>query len=200
MDGYRLAVEATTVVRSSCPSYSYVNHGNPGTRRFAIDDPKGFLKTNPCPLIVDEVQRVPELLSWIQVTIDERPGKGLFIPTGSSQPGLGAAVSQSLAGRTSLMHLLPLSLEELSLAGSRPDRNTCLVKGFLPRMYQENQPAPQAARAPLLGGMFENMVVVELIKSLWNRGKRDSLYFYRDSVGTRSTSSSSDSVSPRRLR
>lgn len=123
----------TTLVKATFPDFKYVNLENPETRRFAASDPKGFLKTYPCPLIIDEIQRVPELLSWIQVFVDSQQGNGHFILTGSNQPELGAAVAQSLAGRTSMMHLLPLSLEELAAHGSHPDRDTCLVKGFLPR-------------------------------------------------------------------
>lgn len=282
----------TTLVRMAFPEYHYVNLENPALRRLAETDPQGLLKSYPCPVILDEVQRVPELLSWIQVAVDAQPGNGRFILTGSNQPLLGAAVSQSLAGRTSLLQLLPISLEELSEHGSKPDRDSCLVQGFLPRVLHESQPAPQAyldylatyverdlrqlinlkdlsrfetflrllagrvgqllnlgamsadigvssttishwmsvleasyiifrlqpyhgnlgkrlvkspkvyfyepglvaallqvetpeqaARDPLLGGMFENMVVVELVKALWNRGRRDVLSFYRDSTG-----------------
>ena len=65
-------------------------------------------------MIIDEIQRVPELLSYIQIIVDESAGKGLFILTGSHQFELNQAVSQSLAGRTALLHLLPLSIHELA--------------------------------------------------------------------------------------
>jgi predicted AAA+ superfamily ATPase len=282
----------TTLVKAAFPDFRYANLENPEQRKFALTDPKGFLKANPCPLVIDEIQRVPELLSWIQVGVDAAEGNGRFILTGSNQPELGAAVAQSLAGRTSLLKLLPLSLEELASYGVALDRDRCLVQGFLPRVHQEKQPATQAyldylatyverdlrqlinvkeqyrfevflrllagrvgqllnlsalaadtgvssttlghwlsvleasfivfrlspyhgnlgkrlvknpklyfyepglvaallqvettkqaSRDPLLGGMFENMIVVEVLKSILNRGRHDTMTFYRDSNG-----------------
>jgi hypothetical protein len=74
---------------------------------------KRFFKQFPSPLIIDEVQRVPEILSYIQVMVDDEKNNGAFILTGSHQLTLNASISQSLAGRTALVTLLPFSLNEL---------------------------------------------------------------------------------------
>lgn len=282
----------TTLVKASFPEYRYVNLERPSDRDFAILDPQGFFRTYPPPVILDEIQRVPDLLSWIQVMADDGVEPGSFILTGSNQPAVGAGVAQSLAGRTSIVKLLPLSIEELVNHDITLDRDEYLFRGFLPRVYQDHQPpaaayqdylatyverdvrqlanlrnltafetfirllagragrvanlhamsgdvgvstttlsqwlslleasfivfrltpwfrnigkrlvkqpkiyflepgllsallqiedASQIARDPLLGGMFENMVVVELLKAQWNRGVRETLSFYRDSSG-----------------
>ena len=87
-------------------------------------------------LIIDEAQREPEILSWVQVFADRENEPGRFILTGSNQPALGEAISQSLAGRTSVHYLLPLSLEELKAIDLIGERDTMLFRGFLPRLYQ----------------------------------------------------------------
>src|SRR6056297_4069593 len=107
----------TTLVRHLFPDYSYINLENPQTRKLYSEDPKSLLGDGKVRIIIDEAQREPEVLSWVQVFADRENVPGQFILTGSNQPQLGAAVSQSLAGRTSVHHLLPLSLEELSSGG-----------------------------------------------------------------------------------
>ena len=99
-------------------------------------DSREFLQQYSAPVIIDEVQRVPKLLSYIQVIVDQnRQKKGQFILTGSQQPNLRAEVSQSLAGRTAILQLLPLSIQELTEAGIRMDRDEYLFKGFMPELY-----------------------------------------------------------------
>jgi len=278
------------LVRQTFPGASYASLEDPELRNWAQSDPRGFLDQHPTPAILDEIQRVPELLSYLQGRVDQHAGHGQYILTGSNQPLLGQAVSQSLAGRTSLLTLLPFSLEELGT--SAPDRDLCLVKGFLPRIHHENQPwhqayldylstyverdlrlliqlkdlskfeiflrllagrvgqilnlsalandigvssttlghwlsvleasfvvfrlppyfsnlgkrlvknpkvyftepglaaallqigtPQQASRDPLMGNLFENLVVVEILKALLNRGQPPHLSFYRDSQG-----------------
>ena len=93
----------TTLVRHVFGEYEYVNLENPKERRLAADDPEGFFSLHREPMVIDEVQRVPELLSWIQVRVDESGRKGAFILTGSHQPLLREKISQSLAGRTALV-------------------------------------------------------------------------------------------------
>ncbi|NCC50618.1 MAG: ATP-binding protein [Spartobacteria bacterium] len=283
----------TTLVRNCFPGHEYCNLEDPELRALALADSKEFLHRHAPPLILDEIQRVPELLSLIQVLVDEQPGmKGWFILTGSHQPELRAGISQSLAGRTSLHRLLPFSVRELELAGHRQDRDEWLFKGCLPRLYQEGLPptelyrnyyetyierdvrqliqlrnlqafelfmkllagrvgqalnlhalsgdigvssptlrewlsvleasfvvfrlppyfenfgkrfvkspklyftepglaaylleirsASQVSRDPLLGALFENLVVVEALKSRWNRGEDADLYYFRDQRG-----------------
>ncbi len=282
----------TTLVQSCLPSFAYANLERPDLRKAAQEDPRGFLASFPPPVILDEIQRIPELPSWIQVQADEAKANGLYVITGSNQPGLGAAISQSLAGRTAILRLLPLSLEEMAAEGLPADRDECLVRGFLPRIHQgglapfqaymdylatyverdvrqlinirdlsrfelflrllagrvgqllnlhalsaevgvssttlehwlsaleasyivfrlrpwhanlgkrlvkqpklyflepglaaallQIETPAQASRDPLIGGLFENVVVVEFLKAQWNRGLPASLSFYRDSRG-----------------
>ena len=127
----------TTLVRHVLPKYGYVNLENPKERRLAREDPESFFAQHPSPLIIDEVQRVPELLSWIQVRVDESGTKGEYVLTGSHQPLSKERVSQSLAGRTALITLLPFSLSELVAAGYSLSRDEAIYRGFLPRIYSD---------------------------------------------------------------
>lgn len=127
----------TTLVRHVLPKYGYVNLENPKERRLAMEDPEAFFAQHPSPLIIDEVQRVPELLSWIQVRVDESGRKGEYVLTGSHQPQLKEKVSQSLAGRTALITLLPFSLAELASSGFSLTRDEAIFRGFLPRIYSD---------------------------------------------------------------
>ena len=88
----------TTLARKVFPDYAYVSIEDPDIRRFAVSDPRGFLESNPAPLIIDEVQRVPDLLSYLQGRIDREGKNGQYVLTGSHQPLLKAGISQSLAG------------------------------------------------------------------------------------------------------
>ncbi len=129
----------TTLVRNLFPQYTYVNLEDRATRDLAENDYIGFFKKFPEPMIIDEVQRVPELLSAIQVKVDEdRRRNGRFILTGSHQPRLREAVAQSLAGRTTIHTLLPLSIEELQHDGCLRDLDESIVQGFMPELYLEN--------------------------------------------------------------
>jgi len=283
----------TTLVRATFPQHAYCNMEDPELRALAVSDSKEFLHRHRPPLILDEVQRVPELLSLLQVAVDERPDeKGAFILTGSHQPRLREGISQSLAGRTSILKLLPLSISELAAAGVEQDRDEWLAHGCMPRLYRDKLPASelyrnyyetyierdvrqliqlknlqafelflkllagrvgqvlnlhalagevgvssptlrewlsvleasfvvfrlppyyenfgkrfikspkiyftepglaaylleirspeQAGRDPLLGSLFENLVVIEALKARWNRGLDADLYFFRDQRG-----------------
>jgi uncharacterized protein len=282
----------TTLVRALFPEHEYLNLENPETRARVATDPRSSLGDGSRRIVLDEVQRLPELLSWVQVFADERNEPGQFILTGSNQPELGQAISQSLAGRTSFHRLLPLSLEELHESALLGTRDELLVNGCLPRLYDAGIPARdlysayfatyverdvrrlinvrdlnafetfvrllagrvgqvvnlsslsndvgvtsttlagwlsaleasfvvfrlhpyaanvskrlvktpkiyftepglaawllqietpgQAARDPLLGGLYENLVVVEALKAAYNRGATPRLSFYRDKTG-----------------
>lgn len=283
----------TTLARMVLPDYHYVNLEHPETRQFAQEDPKGLLARFPDRVIFDEIQRVPELLSYLQVTADSRTHNGQFVITGSHQLELRNAISQSLAGRTAILNLLPLSISELATESlCPPSAEACIYQGFLPRIYDQHQrPTPaysnyyqtyverdvrqlitlkdvaqferfikllagrvgqlmdynslagdvgasattikhwlsileasfiiyklppyfenfgkrvikspkyyftetgllcfllgietpeQTARDPLIGQLFENLVVMDLVKNLYNRGRLANLYFYRDSNG-----------------
>lgn len=128
----------TTLARMQFPDYTYVNLEEPETRQLAERDAKEFLKRYSVPIIIDEIQRLPMLLSYIQVECDKSNIKGQYILTGSHQPALKAEISQSLAGRTAILQLLPLSIKELTEAGIQLDRDEYLFKGFMPQLYEEN--------------------------------------------------------------
>lgn len=130
----------TTLARMTFKNYSYANLELPPVRQLAREDPQTFFVNFPAPLIIDEVQHAPELLSYIQVFVDEHKARGQYILTGSHQPLLQAKVTQSLAGRTALLTLLPLSLPELANAGFSMNRDDWLFKGFMPRIYDESIP------------------------------------------------------------
>jgi len=104
----------TTLCRELFPGYAYANLENPETRQFAAEDPNGFLAQFGKPVILDEVQRVPDLLSYIMPLIDEHGKMGEFILSGSQNFHLQQAISQSLAGRCSTLKLLPFSFRELN--------------------------------------------------------------------------------------
>ncbi|NLD94914.1 MAG: ATP-binding protein [Fibrobacter sp.] len=129
----------TTLCRTLFPQKRYFNLEDPVTRAFAKEDPRGFFNgIGENGVIIDEIQRVPELTSYIQPIVDQNPQKGRFILTGSHQFELMSSVSQSLAGRSGLLKLLPLSLEELSAESAVSSPDTYLYNGFYPRIYQDN--------------------------------------------------------------
>jgi len=283
----------TTLAQQALPDYAYVNLEEPETRLFAEQDPKAFLARYPTRVILDEIQRVPELLSYLQVIVDEKKENGQFVLTGSHQLALRDAINQSLAGRTAILNLLPFSISELRDGEIRFDKvEDYIYQGFLPRIYDQKQrPTPaysnyyqtyverdvrqlinlkdlsqfekfikllagrvgqlmdyaslagdvgvssntikhwlsileasfivyklspyfenfgkrvikapkyyftdtgllcfllgiensqQVSRDPLVGQLFENLVVMDLVKNLYNQGKSASIYFYRDSNG-----------------
>lgn len=282
----------TTLAKMAFPEYTYANLEDTATRRLAETDPRGFLAKFRAPAIIDEIQRVPSLLSDIQVEVDKKGGSGLYVLTGSHQPRLKAGVSQTLAGRTALVTLLPLSIEELNGVGIELSRDEYILRGFLPAIYDRGQnpvdayeayyrtyverdvrqlvnithqgefelflrllagrvgqvvnleamsgdvgvssttlkewlsvleasfvvfrvapyynnfgkrfvkspkvyftdvglaahlldlsSAEQVSRDPLLGGLFENMVMVEALKARYNAGRDGRIYYMRDKVG-----------------
>jgi predicted AAA+ superfamily ATPase len=287
----------TTLCRMAFPDKPYVNLEQPDVREFAQQDPKAFLAQFSDGAVLDEIQNVPSLLSWIQVLTDADPRKGRFVLTGSHQLQVSAQVTQSLAGRTAVLELLPLSLSELAKAndlstGKPADVNGLMLQGGYPRIHAQDMPpevmlsdyfatyverdvrqlinlrhlrefgqcvrllagrtgqllnqtslgnevgvssntitqwlsileasflvfslAPwsvnigkrlvkspkiyfydvglacwllgiktveQLQHHPLRGALFENLVVLEVLKSLRNQGLRDPLYFFRDSNG-----------------
>jgi hypothetical protein len=137
----------TTLAKMTFPGYNYCNLEHPEIRILAQQDPKSFMLQYPAPVIIDEIQRVPELLSYIQVDVDSKKRNGDYILTGSQQFNLHASVSQSLAGRTALLALLPFSLQELSFyEKSGINRDKVLFRGFLPRIYDQNQEPVMAYR------------------------------------------------------
>lgn len=287
----------TTLCRMAFPDKPYVNLEQPDVRDFAQQDPKAFLAQYHDGAVLDEIQNVPTLLSWLQVLTDADPRKGRFVLTGSHQLQVNAHITQSLAGRTAVLELLPLSLSELAAVGDGAtvgpdDVNQMMLQGGYPRIHAQDLPpevmlsdyfatyverdvrqlinlrhlrefgqcvrllagrtgqllnqtslgnevgvssntitqwlslleasflvfslAPwsvnigkrlvkshkvyfydvglacwllgiktveQLQHHPLRGALFENLVVLEVMKSLRNQGLRDPLYFFRDSNG-----------------
>ena len=128
----------TTLARSVFPNYGYVNLEDPDARRAAEADGADFLQKHPAPLILDEVQRVPELLSRIQVLVDANPRKkAAYVLTGSHQPALREGLSQTLAGRVALAKLMPFTMREIAAFGKLPSREQLVFQGFMPRIYDE---------------------------------------------------------------
>ena len=134
----------TTLVRAAFPNKPYVNMEDSDNRSLATLDPKSFMEAYPDGAILDEVQRTPNLLSYIQVRVDEVDQKGMFILTGSHQAALHSAVSQSLAGRTSLLRLLPLSLQEMRQSNIEDSIEEIILKGGYPKIYKEELPISNA--------------------------------------------------------
>lgn len=127
----------TTLVRALFKDKDYYNLEQTSTIDFALRDPEGFIRSMPDGAIIDEVQRAPHLLPLIQIAADNDPRKGLFILTGSAQLQLLDAVSQSLAGRTALVTLLPLSFRELRGHADLADMPARVFAGFMPRIYND---------------------------------------------------------------
>jgi len=120
----------TTLARATFPSHAYVSLEPTDERRFAREDPRGFLARYPGPVIIDEIQNVPDLLSYIQTAVDEQSSPGKFILTGSQNLLLMSQVSQSLAGRSGILNLLPFSRAELEgTPQTDPDSPAALFAG-----------------------------------------------------------------------
>ena len=283
----------TTLARGLFKNYAYVSLETPDVMAFAKEDPRGFLAQYPDETIFDEIQRAPHLISYLQSIVDESGKTGQFVLTGSHQLELRAAITQSLAGRTGILNLLPFSITELEAANIVFDKfEEYVFTGFLPRVYDQNQrpsnayanyyqtyierdvrqiiqlkdaslfdkfmrllagrtgqimnyqslasdvgvdgktikewlsileasfvvfklspyfenfgkrvikspkyyfmdtgllsyllgieKPEQVTRDPLVGQLFENMIVLEALKSRFNQGQTPNLYFYRDSHG-----------------
>lgn len=280
----------TTLAKMMAPQKPYVNFEQLDMRAKVIEDPRGFLKQYPEGAIFDEVQEVPEILSYLLPVVDQMGVNDLFILTGSHQAKVRDKVSQSLAGRTAILRLYPLSLQELELKersieeallfGGYPRAQTLsfpltnlfssyyqtyverdiaslsrihnlnqfglfvkLVAGRIGQLvnleslgndvgisastvrewlslleashivfrfhpYHDNfgkrlikspkiyftdtglacyllgiESPEQLARDPLRGSLFENLMILELMKSRYNQGLDPNLYFYRDRQG-----------------
>jgi len=145
----------TTLVRAVFENHTYASLELPDQRDFANEDPRGFLDHLRSPVILDEVQRTPDLFSYIQTLVDETNRPGQYILTGSHNFLLMERISQSLAGRCAVLHLLPFSLAELSGRAAlsletlgrgvprrkkKPNRSLedVLYAGFYPRIHDKN--------------------------------------------------------------
>ncbi len=129
----------TTLSKTCFPDYDYHNLENPDTFDEAKSDPRYFLSRHKKGIIIDEVQLLPELFSYIQTMSDESGKTGEYILTGSQNFLLSEKISQSLAGRVFIVHLLPFSLDELKNTASWIDDVEQLIfSGFYPRLYDKN--------------------------------------------------------------
>ena len=127
----------TTLARAVFPAKPYRTLEEPDVRAQAQRDPRGFLDGLPDGAVLDEIQRLPELLSYLQGLVDQRRKPGQFILTGSHQPAVHQAVSQSLAGRTALLTLLPFAFTELKHYRKSWDVFELIVNGSFPRLHDE---------------------------------------------------------------
>ena len=126
------------------PKLPYVSLENPTNREFAEEDPVGFFARYGAGAVIDEVQRVPQLVSYLQGLVDDDPRPGRFLLTGSQNLALVDTLTQSLAGRTTLTVLLPLSLAEIRRFPDPPaDLDTLVWRGGYPRIYERNLPAQE---------------------------------------------------------
>ncbi len=282
----------TTLSRMAFPDMPYHTLEAPDVRLVAETDPRAFLAQMPNGGILDEIQRVPSLLSYLQGIVDNTRRRGMFILTGSHQPQLHEVIAQSLAGRTAMLTLWPFSVSELRNYQAEWDPFELVVRGCFPRVHEENlsprrfyngyfqtyverdvramihlrdlsqfqkfmtllagrvgqiinyaslsndvgvssttirnwlsvleasyvifelppyfeniskrvikspkiyftdpglaafllgiHDSPQAARDPLRGGLYENLVIVDILKGAFNRGIRPEAFFFRDSHG-----------------
>ena len=128
----------TTLARHHFNKHTYLNLENPELRSFALEDPNRFLREfeNAHGVIIDEFQYAPQLLSYIQISADERKRPGYFVLTDSQNFVLNSAVSQSLAGRAGILTLLPLSLHELLSNKLIHDVDSAIFQGAYPRLYE----------------------------------------------------------------
>ena len=133
----------TTLCGATFPNKNYVNLERPDQREFAQDDPIGFLNRFPDGAVIDEIQKSPSLLSYIQDDVDKHRQNGRYILTGSHNFLLMEKVSQSLAGRTAILELLPFSLKE-AYSQNVPSIDEVIYKGFYPRIFDQNQIPDQA--------------------------------------------------------
>jgi len=133
----------STLLKHLLPGFKYVNLEEPSSLEFALEDPKGFLKTHGDRVVIDEIQRAPQLLSQIQVNVDKDRKPGKYALSGSHNLMLLESVSQSLAGRTVICHLLPFSLSEIKNTKFQPSSlEQALYRGGYPPVFDIPEDIP----------------------------------------------------------
>ena len=147
----------TTLCRKAFGQKPYANLEAPDVRQFAVDDPRGFLAQYPDGAVLDEIQRTPDLVSYLQPLVDEDRRDGLFILTGSQQFEVSNTINQSLAGRTALVKLLPFSIPEIQSSFALPGIDGLLYHGFYPRLWDKRLNPTQA-----LGDYFQTYIERDL--------------------------------------
>ena len=128
----------STLLKQRFNEFKYISLEDLDRRQFAIEDPRGFLMNFGTPLIIDEAQYAPDLFSYIQTRVDEKNESGMYILSGSHNFLLMERISQSLAGRTAVLKMAPLSVSELRQASLLPENlNDWLITGGYPRIYDK---------------------------------------------------------------
>ncbi len=131
----------TTLVRELFGHKPYVSLEDPDNRTYALEDPRGFLAGYPEGAVLDEVQRTPDLFSYLQGILDEHGAPGQFILTGSNNFLLQQNITQSLAGRVAYLQLLPFSLGELYGSTSDiPGEDYLMLTGLYPPIHDRSIP------------------------------------------------------------
>lgn len=131
----------TTLIQHLFSALPYYSLENLDIRNFATKDPIAFLNQHPQGMVLDEVQNVPQLLSYIQGLVDENPEKR-FVLSGSSQFSMLKSITQSLSGRTAVFELLPMAYSEIKEFSKNKPLNELLFDGFYPAIYAEKNIAP----------------------------------------------------------
>lgn len=129
----------TTLCKMTFPGYAYFNLERPDVRLMISESPAAFLEGHRTGVIIDEVQRLPELLSYAQALIDEKPDSRLVF-TGSSNFALLSEVTQSLAGRAAMLTLLPLGFGEFATLANGLSTDDLLLKGGYPAVWSRDVP------------------------------------------------------------
>ena len=131
----------STLLKNCFPDYQYLSLENVDTREMALMDPRGFLNKYSNHIILDEIQRAPQLMSYLQTHVDMENKPGMYLLAGSQSFLLMQGLSQSLAGRTALLTLLPFSRKELTAANLLPQSiDETIFKGMYPRIYNMDIP------------------------------------------------------------
>lgn len=131
----------TTLAKNYFSKHAYFSFEDPAIREYATSDPRGFLKEyeNTHGIILDEFQYVPEILSYIQLEVDEKDRPGYFVLTGSQNFLMNSSITQSLAGRVGILTLLPFSMHELQKSNILEENYSKLIlNGFYPRIYAKD--------------------------------------------------------------
>ncbi|MCF7859729.1 MAG: ATP-binding protein [Candidatus Cloacimonetes bacterium] len=160
----------TTLVRQTYPEMDYISLEDLDNRDYAEKDPRDFLARFSHSVIIDEIQKVPSLLSYIQTIVESEQRNGRFILTGSNQFEYLSSIAQSLAGRTGILKLLPFSYSEIYKKKYIP-QNEVIYKGFYPRIFDQN------IRPELFLSSYLETYVEKDIRSITK--VKDLMQFYR---------------------
>ena len=128
----------TTLAKKAFKEFEYYNFENPDIRNMALYDPRKFLSGIKRSVILDEIQKVPEIVSYLQEILDNKKDKRQFILTGSNNLKISEKISQSLAGRTRILEILPFGRNEFPAKVRHKDIDSVLFYGSYPKIYNEH--------------------------------------------------------------